>query len=628
MYPLRSAIQGRRTPGTPQVDQIEGRAILGVTQPPLLSIGIPLLLIALALALWGSKLRAINLAQMTDLGLVSVLPGTFFAALLLLTLSFCLSLRQREISSPLLLLHILILILILYGTTSLIEEVPRFESVWKHVGVSEYIMRTGAVAPEISAYFDWPGFFILISFGTAVVGANDPLAVAMWFPLIINVLSLGPLLLILKAATSDKRVIWLGIWLFYVTNWIGQDYFSPQALNYFLYLVMIAILVGWFKAPRATSPASIAAARSTLARRWLEQGRRWLTPTETIPNSASSAGQRAGLLAILIALFATIIASHQLTPFAIIGSVTMLVLLGRTRPRGLPILLVVLTASWLSFMATAYLAGNAAGLLSALGQVSSSVDSNVTNRLRGSPEHIVVIYARLAMSVAIWGLALLGGLRILRQGERPLTFAILAITPFFLVIVQPYGGEMLLRVYLFVLPYMAFFAAKAFYVTAKSGRSWATTIAIAVVSITLLSGFLLTRYGNERADNFTADEVAALGQLYEVAEPGSLFIDMSENMPFRFRDFEKFTYLQGFSALQAGGMQQLIARMEQGKYPQRYLILTQSQRAAVELYNGLPPGEWDRITAEIQASPRFRLIIANDAVQIYRLVDDRAAGQP
>ena len=38
-------------------------------------------------------------------------------------------------------------------------------------------------------------------------------------------------------------------WLFAAADWVGQDYFSPQSLNYVLYLTFLAILVNWFTDP-------------------------------------------------------------------------------------------------------------------------------------------------------------------------------------------------------------------------------------------------------------------------------------------------------------------------------------------------------------------------------------------
>src|SRR6266487_849605 len=105
------------------------------------------------------------------------------------------------------------------------------------------IMRTGSVDPGLDAYFNWPGFFVLSAFVTQIIGYHDILPLAAWAPVFFNLIYLGPLYMIYTSATTDKRLVWLGPWFFYLTNWIGQDYFSPQGFNFFLYLVIIATLL-------------------------------------------------------------------------------------------------------------------------------------------------------------------------------------------------------------------------------------------------------------------------------------------------------------------------------------------------------------------------------------------------
>ncbi len=93
---------------------------------------------------------------------------------------------------------------------------------------------------------------------------QSPLSYAAWGPVFFNLLWLPALLFIFHTATEDRRLSWLAVWFFYLGNWIGQDYFSPQALAYFLYLVVLAICLAWFRAarPDQTSPSS------GLQRRW------------------------------------------------------------------------------------------------------------------------------------------------------------------------------------------------------------------------------------------------------------------------------------------------------------------------------------------------------------------------
>lgn len=585
-------------------------------------VGVPVLLL-LATCLWAVSLPWIDVKKINDLGLISVLPWSVFAALLLLTASFCMSLRQETLAPPWLAGHIVVIIFILYGTPALIEEVPRFESVWKHVGVAEYILRTGTVAPQISAYYSWPGFFILTAFGTQIVGAHDPLGFVLWFPVLITLVQAGAIFLILKAITPDQRVWWFALWFFLIANWIGQDYFSPQAVGFFLYLTILAVLLNWFKGPQQSTADHYFFDKLLRWRRlsWL---RTLLMTPERVPNRPSTPGQRVLLYLLVIAATITIIASHQLTPFLLIIASMSLVVTRILRLRWLPLLFLAITIAWLSFMAGAYLYGNAAGLFKAVGQVSNSVDANVTNRLRGSNAHMVVIYARLVMSGLVWGLAIAGGLRMLLARQWSWAAVALGTLPFLLVIIQPYGGEMLLRVYLFVLPFMAYFVALLFLSNQMKPPSLVTTTAMGITSIVIVLGCLLTRYGNERADAFTRREVAGLNEFYQQAQPNSLIITMSENMPFRFRDFEKFTMRGGLTALIENDEGQLITKMASGEYQQRYLIVTRSQQNAVALYNGITPAEWTTFMATLQASPRFQLVVSNEDVQVYQLVQQTA----
>src|SRR6266404_1385276 len=67
---------------------------------------------------WVSVIRNVQLARMNDLGLVSVLPDSVVVLLFLLTISFCLSLTRRRLEPLVPLLHVVVLIVILYGVTT------------------------------------------------------------------------------------------------------------------------------------------------------------------------------------------------------------------------------------------------------------------------------------------------------------------------------------------------------------------------------------------------------------------------------------------------------------------------------------------------------------------------------
>lgn len=575
-----------------------------------------------SLILWSLSLRFVNIAHMNDLGMISVLPPSILIALLILIISFCVALRQPQMRTPVLLLHLVLLVFMLYGLTTLVEAEPSYSWVYRHAGYTEYIMRTGSVDPTLDTYFNWPGFFVLNALVTQVAGYHTPLSYAAWAPVFFNLIYLGPLSMILTSATSDKRLMWLGLWFFALTNWIEQDTFAPQALNIFLYLVIIAILLKWFKVP---------AARRLLIRvpRWQHLGRfsslvqgfsTWLTAPDML-HTSSSPWRRRALLVILVVVFSLVVFSHPLTPFALIGGVTALVIFRRCSLWWLPILMVIMTGAWIFFMTQAFLVGHMGMVTGDFGHVGGAITTNVTSRVtQGNPEHTFIADMRVLMTVFIWGLACLGAIRRLRRGYHDLTYILLAVVPFSLIVAQSYGGELILRIYIFSLPFMVLFAAALFYINAPSGRSRWMMVAITITSIVLLSGFLFARYGNERIDYVTKAEFDGVHYLYSVAPPHSLFIEGWNDTPWLYQDYEKYTLVSLGDVLpdvvfdqHANAIVQYIQSQPQSNV---YVIFTRAQRAQMQELYGLPSGTLDRLEHTLLSSGKFRLLYSNPDAQI------------
>lgn len=213
---------------------------------PLLPAAVHALIPLVIVGLWALSIGGIPLRDMTDIGLISVMPASALALLALLTISFCLALYGRPLRPWVAFLHVAALIVILYGVTAFIEDNARFSSVYRHIGIIDNIIRNGDVDPNIDAYFNWPGFFALGAMISQAAGLDSPLAMAGWGALVFNFLFLAPLLVIFRWASDDPRVWWLGLWVFFSANWVGQDYLSPQAVAYTLWLAMLAALLTWF----------------------------------------------------------------------------------------------------------------------------------------------------------------------------------------------------------------------------------------------------------------------------------------------------------------------------------------------------------------------------------------------
>ncbi len=117
---------------------------------------------------------------------------------------------------------------------------------------------------------------------------------------------------------------------------------------------------------------------------------------------------------------------------------------------------------------------------------------------------------------------------------------LLAATPFILIPLQYYGGEMMLRVYLFTLPFMTFFIAGILFLETQDDLPWIKTLAAGLLSIALISGFFVARYGNEKIDQFTNNEVAAVQYFYDNAPVGSLLAAPSPHYPAKFLGYELY----------------------------------------------------------------------------------------
>jgi len=514
---------------------------------------------------------------------------------------------------------VVLTIAMLHGLAPAIEGELRFSPAWRHLGLVEFMSRNGAVQPSLDAYHNWPGLFGLAAFLTSVTGVSDLTGLAMWAPVWFNLAFLAPLALVLSALTDDRRILWLAIWLFYLTDWIGQDYFAPQALGFLLFLVVVAMLLRWLGHGELAEPSG-AVEEGRLYR--LRQVLALILDAGPMRAAALTPGRRAALMAALLVIYVFVVGTHQLTPFFLAAVTLALVLLRRVPWATLPVLMAMTIAAWVAFLAVAFLIGHFQNVAGYVGTLAESLAANLTSRLQGSPDHITVIYVRIASTLFMWGLAVVGVIRRLLQGRWDVTALVLALAPFPLFLVQAYGGEMLLRIYLFALPFVAFFVACA--VLPRSGDddspSLATVGIVSVLGIALMGGLMVTRYGNERLEHFSSDEVAAVAELYRVAPPGSLLVALTPNLPWKSVNYEQYRYRPSGDDSTFGDLERVLSDMSlhDGDV---FLILSRSQQAYAEMILGARPGAWEAFRRALLGSGKFRLVYLNPDAVIARFTE-------
>ncbi|MGW7042946.1 lipopolysaccharide biosynthesis protein [Streptomyces avermitilis] len=609
------------SPGAPPDTPLSLRDRLRPSRP---GVVLGCLLVSALLLYWVPALGLDEAAldRMGGLGLISVLPTpTLVGAALLVVVFASLLWRTRE-HQGLLLFTLLATVVSLHALPAVIETEPRFATAWQHLGFLDYIDRTGSAVPDLDARWSWPGFFAVAAFVAKACGVTDLTEVIRWWPMAVQLLYLAPLFLLVRSLRAGWRAKWTGIWIFVLSGWVGQDYFSPQGFTYLLYLTFVAILLVWFRAPRVL----------------------WSTrrPGEAEVEPAGRR-QQAILLMVLIGLFAATVPAHQLTPFVMLGVLAVLVLVGRSELRGLPMLFAVVVAVWIGFMAEPYWSGHFDDLFGGVGGVGSNVSTSVSGRIQGgSSTHKLVLYTRVLLAGGVLALACWGWWRRRDHKYRERSLLVLTFVPFLGFGMQSYGGEMALRVFMFALPGAALLAGLALFprtgVTAEErdkDRVSLAPVAALLAGLLLMGGFLVARWGNEPFERIRPGEVAAMNYVYEHDKPSVRLLWLSNDtvdnvtpaMPWGARDMEKVEYVPTLAPSDPVLVSGLVKSLKDAG-PNSYLMINRSQVTYLQLDVGYSTTWESRLVRNLDDRQELKKVLVNDDVTMYTLRKQPAGKVP
>lgn len=535
-------------------------------------------------------------------GLIDVLPATFWLCAPVPTLVLALALTRRR-RTLVLAAALVAQTAMLHGVAGAAETVARFPAAWLHAGFTNQIMVTGETMTNLDARFSWPGFFSGAAVFASAVGA-EPAALLRWAPLLFALAYLPPLALLFRSLTGSWRVRWMGLWVFTSVNWIGQDYFAPQSFALLLHLIAISVVCAVFLRRRQTD--------LTLGGIRLHD-----SMLRGIP-AHPSAHQRALLICLLTLIMATLAMSHQLTPFMLIAVLTMLALVGALRPKLLPLVAIVLTFAWISYGAAAYWTGHLDVMFGKAGQVDVVVGSGVEARMIGSDVHRTVINVRMGFTAMVWLLSAGGAVLAWRRRAGGLYLALMAIAPFTMLAFQSYGGEGILRIFLFALPPIALLTARAVHDFARD-RRWRVAVVLVAALLTIPT-FMVAKYGNESFERVTRGEIETVNALYTLAPPGSTLVTITPNLPWRLHGLTGYDYEPKNLDEFALDRLDVIITMMSGTPKGAYLIITKGQLVYAEQTYGLPPGWGDTLQTQLRRSGRFAVVFATRDGVIYRLV--------
>ncbi|MFE1439891.1 glycosyltransferase [Streptomyces sp. NPDC058739] len=552
----------------------------------------------LALTLWLLSLRHVRLAGMRDLGLLQVLPVLFWVALGLLTLGFCFALTDRRTSGGWFAAYVLGLIAVIHATPTLLYPTLRYSWAWKHVAVVDAVIRNGGEVPhagKLTIYNQWPGFFDLNAFFAQATGLDSALGYATWTPPAFNAVLLGPLLLLYRTVTRDRRLIWGAAWVYYSCSWVGQDYFAPQAFAFLLFVTVFALVMGQL-------PTSVLHERSGI------RTGRW----------------PAGRFALVMVLVAAIITSHPLTPLMLISALVVLSLPRRNRRVVLPVLAgsLLLNAAWYATVARPYISENLRDFLNSLLKPDTNVVSGLATLGTAAPGHVVVAWVDRGLSATVFLLAAIAF--VARPWVRRTGLPLLVLAPMPVLAANAYGGEMIFRAYLFALPAASLLIAVLLLDRARRPRL--QVLAACPLLLALLGGLVFGYYGKESANYFTKDEVAAARFVAATAPPGSTIVTLTSAVPGLYLRYDENPQVE-FTQQDLDDRLRLVRNPLEGLegFVQRasprqpaYIILSRAQGAELYQTGVLPADTMQRLDTAMANDPDYTAVYRSEDAVVYR----------
>jgi hypothetical protein len=578
------------------------------------------LLALIVLVVWRVSLLHIDVYNLGDYGLPPALPITWYLALALAVVGAVAAITMRRTSGLLMVGYVVIVAVILFGTVPVLSAQPHYAWVYKHIGVVRYLEAHGKANPNVDIYNRWPGFFALAAVFSEVAGSPNPETYAGWAEMVFLLLDAVLVMAAVKAVTRDIRIASGAGLLFVVTDWVGQTYFSPQAFAFVLGLALIAVML---RQLRVNGPTY-----STRLTRLIERVGR--VPQLPVQMDDTARWPRWAAVAAVVSLDAVIVASHQLTPYMLLVGIALLMLAGVLRPWWVLLVMAIMTFAYLginfNFIEHNY------GVFTSFDPFNNAQGTGATLARSPTAGKVFNTDVELLLIAIVWLSTLCAGFRLLRLGllGRALPFVVLALSPFFVLFGQNYGGEASLRILLFSGPWCAALISWGLSTIAHRPLKWALTMSVAMAFTAL---FVPSFLGQEELNITSPAEVRASEWFYYHARPGSVLVLAAPGFPFRYGGtYPEFLGPEGDAnpnlltepvfedrKLGAAEVPYVAARIRE--YSQHgYIAFGRDGITYGEVFRITTPGALVELEAAVAKSPEFRLWYRDSDVQIYELV--------
>ena len=525
-------------------------------------------------------------------GLLGAISPAWYIGLGLLVIAIVIGQRGTSVlaGTPVVMLQ-----LVITGTTAIVFDDPRYAWTGKHIGLTSYMLLHGSANPRIDIYQAWPGLFSGVAWLLRISHLATPLGVAKFWPLVIDLATLLALYELSRRVLRDPRRAWLAASLFVLGYTINDaDYYSPQSAAYLLSIATFAIV---FRHRHD---------RSRMKRvDWV-------------------------MLSILSVAIAV---THQLSPYMVTLALLVLVLFKMAKTDWAPAIYLAPAVVW-ALDNFSYVQSNVS-LTGFLHFLTNFVTPGIANGGPSPGELANVVRYCQGGSALILGFVALGAL-LHHRTKLNVVLAVCAASGGALLVANSYGNEAAFRVVLFALPWLVILASNFdFRLRALSTGFWL------VVMFAMTATYLVADMGLDYVYAIRPGDLQVVQTFEDSAPVGSTLIiagyyasaPIMSTGRYNLVKEETYSSVTGFTKASAesgavsfnqfmsklGALQGGIPSQSSQVAPTYYVMTGTEPAAGLVAYNFATPKQYQAFAAQFANSPLWATVLRTSTARLYRL---------
>lgn len=534
----------------------------------------------IALALWAWSVAEARL-QIGFWGLLPSFPAAFYVSLGVLTVASAVLWVSREDHGKLLFLQLAFLVVSIWLAPLIVGGAQPFLSdAYGDMGYIEFITRTGSFSQKAVWQHNWPTAWIFWAMGIKMSGASmEGLARLIdWVPFLWQCLMFLPVFLLFRntIGRANPNHCWAAMWLFYLGFWFETQNTGAQAFGVFFLFSLLAVLT----MPRFWQPGPGAVSRRLVA----------------------------------IIIYGASAVAHLLGSFVGLAVTGTLFITRRVKSLNLLALAVLFVGAWSIYGAAVYFDWSLSQFVTQALRLDEAAQKGVLNPLSGSEAHSAVAGARVIFSglfVLLTAAGAFAAWRFKRMAHHDVTMvAVVAGCGIAAVVVGgSYLHELFQRVFVFVLPVIAYFGVKLL-----QGRATAVALCLFLLVAAPLS--FVAKYGSQSMDYLSPGYFAG-AEMFHQKTQGGYVIGGAPIGSLKY--YERYGKDLGYGALEwRDGELVRFGTLGDPDIAPRYVIISDHDRAVMDFYYNSPQAATE-ITAAMEASTNCSKVYANPDLVLYIL---------